>query len=187
MTVEQPTEEPGRILRRALAKGTTVTGFLEHLTGEHLVADVMSQRCVPPDPGDGLAVTGDCTVIRRIARLRGEGGAPYLYAETEFVPARLPPAARRRLAHGTDPIGRILLDEGLTPVQLPAVARVPRRWPELVESEVAAAVVWRRAYRLALGGRPVFAIAEWFLQPVLDALALSRQRLTTGGPRPSTP
>ncbi len=40
-------------------------------------------------------------------------------------------------------------------------------------------MVWRRAYRLALGGRPVFAIREWFLRPVLDALA----DLETGGRR----
>jgi chorismate-pyruvate lyase len=179
VTVELPIDDPRRMLRRALAEHATVTGFLEDLTGEHLVADVMSQCAVPPDPADGLAVAGDGTVIRRIARLRGQGGAPYLYAETELVPARLPPNARRRLAHGTDPIGRVLLDEGLTPVQLPAIAQVPPRCPEPLEPEVAAAVVWRRAYRLALGGRPVFAIAEWFLQPVLDALALSRHRLTT--------
>jgi len=47
-------------------------------------------------------------------------------------------------------------------------------------------VVWRRAYRLAIGGRPVFAIREWFLRPVLDALADSR-RVGDGRPRSSTP
>ena len=171
MSVDRQTEDSSGALRRALAERPTVTGFLEALTGEPLVADVLTQRRVASDPDAGLAVDGERTVIRRVARLRGRGGTPYLYAETAFVPARLPLTARRRLAEGGDPIGRVLVDEGLAPARLPAVEPVPRQCPDPVGPEVAESVVWRRAYRLALGGRPVFAIREWFLRPVLDALA----------------
>jgi chorismate-pyruvate lyase len=186
VTLDRPVDDLRRMLRRALAELPTVTGFLESLTGEPLVADVMSQGPAPSDPDHGLAVAPDRTVIRRIARLRGRGGTPYVYADTSFVPGRLPEGARRRLAHGDDPIGRVLVDEGLEPVRLPAVGEPDWRCPAPAEPEAADAVVWRRAYRLALGGRPVFAIREWFLRPVLDALADSR-RAGDGRSRSSTP
>ncbi len=186
MTLDRPVDDLRRMLRRALSELPTVTGFLESLTGEPLVADVMSQGPAPSDPDDGLAVPPDRTVIRRIARLRGRGGTPYVYADTAFVPGRLPEGARRRLAHGDDPIGRVLVDEGLEPVRLPALGEAPWRCLAPAEPEATDAVVWRRAYRLALGGRPVFAIREWFLRPVLDALADSR-RVGDGRPRSSTP
>jgi chorismate-pyruvate lyase len=101
------------------------------------------------------------------------------------VPARLPEGARRRLEAGSDPIGRVLVDEGLAPLRLPALGRVPLPCPETVDPEVAEAVVWRRAYRLALGGQPVFAIREWFLRSVLDALATSTRRLAVEPSRSS--
>lgn len=80
----------------------------------------------------------------------------------------------------------MLVDEGLEPVRLPALGEAPWRCPAPAEPEATDAVVWRRAYRLALGGRPVFAIREWFLRAVLDALADSR-RVGDGRPRSSTP
>jgi chorismate-pyruvate lyase len=185
VNVRGPVADPRGALRRALADRATVTGFLETLTGEPLVADVVRQGPAPPDPADGLAVEGEGPVIRRIARLRGRGGTPYLDAATAFVPSRLPPNARRRLAQGSDPIGRVLVEEGLVAVQLPAFGPVRQQWPLTsgpAEPAVAgvAEVVWRRAYRLALEGRPVFAIREWFLRPVLDALAASPQWTGSG-------
>lgn len=185
MTLDRPVDDLRRMLRRRLAELPTVTGFLESLTGEPLVADVMSQGPTPSDPDDGLAVAPDNTVIRRIARLRGRGGTPYVYADTSFVPGRLPEGARQRLAHGDDPIGRVLVDEGLEPVRLPALGVAPWAGPDPTGPETANQVIWRRAYRLALGGRPVFAIREWFLRPVLDALADSK-RVGDGRPRSST-
>jgi chorismate-pyruvate lyase len=187
VTLGQSVTDPREVLRRALAERPTVTGFLEALTGEPVVADVISQRMVAPDPDDGLAVDGDRKVIRRIARLRGRGGTAYLYADTAFVPARLPVSARRRLAHGSDPIGRVLVDEGLHPVQLPAAGPATPHSAGPPALEGAEAVVWCRAYRLALGGRPVFAIREWFLRPVLDALAISAERRGAGPPRFPSP
>jgi chorismate-pyruvate lyase len=186
VSLERPPDDLRRMLRRALAERPTVTGFLESLTGERLVADVMSQCPTASDPDDGLGVAPDRTVIRRIARLRGRGGIPYVYADTAFLPERLPESARRRLADGDDPIGRVLVDEGLEPVRLPALGGAPWRCPDPAEPETASEVVWRRAYRLALGGRPVFAVREWFLRPVLDALADPR-RVGEGRPRSPTP
>ncbi len=183
MTLSRPDTDPRGVLRRALAARPTVTQFLEELTGEPLVADVMSQRPVVPDPADGLGVAGEQGMIRRIARLRSRGGTPYLYADTSFVPARLPPSARRRLAVGCEPIGRVLVDEGLAPVQLPALGTILARCPGPPAPEGAEEVVWRRAYRLALGGRPVFAIREWFLRSVLDALAAAEGRIGAGPSR----
>jgi chorismate-pyruvate lyase len=171
-----------RVLRRALAERPTVTGFLESLTGERLVADVLSQGPTASDPDDGLGVAPDRTVVRRIARLRGRGGTPYVYADTAFVPGALPAGARRRLAQESDPIGRVLVEEGLAPLQLPPLGPVPWRRPEPFETEVAKAVVWRRAYRLALAERPVFAIREWFLRPVLEALATSGRECAERSP-----
>ncbi len=185
MTLERPVAGPREALARALGEWPTVTGFLEALTGEPLLAEVTSQHCVAPDPGDGLALTGERSVIRRTAWLRGRGGIPYLWAETAFVPARLPASAWRRLEQGSEPIGRVLADEGLDPVHLPALGATPPRLSEPVAPELVEAVVWRRAYRLGLGGRPVFAIREWFLQSVLDALAVSARRSGTGGAVPS--
>jgi chorismate-pyruvate lyase len=183
VTLGEPVTDLRGVLRHALAEAPTVTEFLETLTGEPVVADVMSQTPVAPNPGAGLAVDGEATVVRRIARLRGSSGIPYVCADTVFATARLPTSARRRLEHGGDPIGRVLVEEGLLPVQIPWLGPLPLQDPGSVVPELAD-VVWQRAYRLALGGRPVFAIREWFLRPVLNALASSEQ-WRGEGPAPS--
>jgi chorismate-pyruvate lyase len=157
--------------RAVLDSPGTVTDFLEMLTGEPLVADVVRQGPVVLGPGNDLeAVPGDAGT-HRIAVLRGgTTDRPYVYAETMFVGERLPEPARARLEGTTDPIGRVLVAHGLHPDRESlagseeAMGQAPRAVAALGSD-----VVWSRAYRLRIDGQPVFAIHEWFLHAVLDA------------------
>jgi chorismate-pyruvate lyase len=154
---------------------STVTHLLETLTGDSLSAEVISQ--CPAEAGRDGAVdralgpgTGQ-SLTRRIALLRGApSGLPYLYAESAFVPERLPDAVRRQLEGTSDPIGRVLLAHALP---LAREALPPPGALSLAAALVTAGqaeVVWARAYRLLIDGAPVFAIGEWFFRTVLDAL-----------------
>jgi chorismate-pyruvate lyase len=167
----------------------TVTQFLESLTGDSLSAEVISQgpdnAGVGTEAGTGAEARVDLadnralgprtgqSLTRRIAVLRGyPSGLPYLYAESAFVPERLPDAVRQQLERTSDPIGRVLVAhalpvarEALPPPGAPPAAGLVTAGPT--------EVVWARAYRLLIGGAPVFAIREWFFRTVLDALARS--------------
>jgi chorismate lyase len=151
----------------------TVTELLEELTGEPLVADVLHQHPREAGRDNDLGVAPGQVVTYRAAVLKGKAtGVPYVYAESIYQPERLPDGAGRALAGTSDPIGRILAAHGL------AVARedLARRAgavgvPGWVEARAQPAeIVWRRAYRLTVGGAAVFAITEWFCRSVLDAL-----------------
>jgi chorismate-pyruvate lyase len=151
-----------------------VTHLLETLTGESLSTEVISQS--PTAAGVDFAVdralgpgTGQF-LTRRIALLRGSpSGLPYLYAESAFVPERLPGAVRRQLECTSDPIGRILVAHALPWAReaLPPPEPPP---PAAVASAGQTEIVWARAYRLLIDGAPVFAIREWFFPTVLDAM-----------------
>lgn len=163
-------------LQRALLDGPdTVTDFLETLTGERLVADPVRHRpMAAADPND-LGVAAGRELTRRTALLKGgTSGRPYVYAASLFVPDRLPERVRAQLEEGTDPIGRVLAAHGLRPVRVP-LARSER--PEGPDDDgsgdlpgLTPAIVWSRAYRLTRDGLTLFAIREWFLRPVLEAL-----------------
>jgi chorismate-pyruvate lyase len=156
----------------------TVTQLLEALTGDALSAEVIAQG--PAQRGADVVVDGALTpsigqqLTRRVALLRGSpSGLPYVYAESAFVPDRLPGPVRRRLADTSDPIGRILVAHALPMAreELPPPDPPPA---DAVVTAGAAEIVWARAYRLLVDGAPVFAIREWFLGTVLDALDRSR-------------
>jgi chorismate-pyruvate lyase len=159
-------------LQRALGDGAvTVTHLLEKLTGESIVADVVRQFPAEAGSGDDLGVPEGQALTGRIAVLRGRAtGLAYVYAESTFLPERLPAPARERLARTSDPIGRVLADQGL------AMEREALGWPDadvvpsLPPGPADPEIVWRRAYRLTVDGRPVFSIREWFFRSVLDAL-----------------
>ena len=149
----------------------TVTDFLERLTGEPLVADVVRQGPVVLGPGNDLeAVSGDAATHRIAVLKGGTTDQPYVYAETMFVGERLPEPARSQLEGTTDPIGRVLVAHGLHPdreslaITEEAVGQAPAAVAALGSD-----IVWSRAYRLRIDGQPVFAIHEWFLRSVLDA------------------
>jgi chorismate-pyruvate lyase len=150
----------------------TVTHLLEELTGEPLVADVVRQYSMPAEVGNALAIGAGQPMTHRIALLKGGVTmVPYVYAESAFVPARLPVAACLRLERTSDPIGRVLAAYGLAPVRedLPTSGSGPPRALDAAAAG-ASAVVWSRAYRLMIDALPVFAIREWFFRSVQDAL-----------------
>jgi chorismate-pyruvate lyase len=153
----------------------TVTHLLEELTGEPLVADVVRQYALPAEAGNALGAGAGQTVIHRIAVLRGGvTGVPYVYAESAFVPARLPEAARLQLEQTSDPIGRVLAAHGLVHVREENSSSGPGT-PQALDGVAAgaSAIVWSRAYRLAIDDLPVFAICEWFFRSVQKAVERS--------------
>jgi chorismate-pyruvate lyase len=163
--------EPVDLEETLLGRPDTVTHILETLTAETLSAEVIRQGTAAAGADDALVVAAGESLTHRTAVLRGwPSGLPYLYAESAFVPERLPDGARRQLERSREPIGRVLVAHGLH------LAReaLPRPEPPYPASAVTAGgrlgIVWARAYRLMVDGAPVFAIKEWFFRSVQDAL-----------------
>jgi chorismate-pyruvate lyase len=171
-----PSESVER-LRTRLGRAGTVTALLETHTGEPLRAEVVGQGPVPAGADNGLGVAAGRMVTYRTAVLKGGvTDAPYVYAETIYLPERLPDLARADLEHGDDPIGRILVAHGLVLSREPFTPTGDSRPPDGLEARLGCEFVWWRAYRLLVGGVPVFAIGEWFTRAALGAL---------GGPSPA--
>jgi len=87
-----------------------------------------------------------------------------LYAETILVPSRLPANCRQRLESSSDPIGRILEEEGITITRQPLGGPEPGSAP--VSPQVGIAVgdyLLARTYRVDAEGTPLMVITEWFL------------------------
>jgi chorismate-pyruvate lyase len=166
-------------LQRVLGDGpTTVTEVLEQLTGESIVAEVARQDTIAAASDNALALPTGQPITRRIALLKGATSQePYLYAESIFVPERLPSDVRTRLEQTSDPIGRILGAHGfhLEREALPAPAQ-PDPSPSVAWRGGAAEIVWARSYVLRLNGLSVFAIDEWFFRSVLEALDRTEER-----------
>jgi chorismate-pyruvate lyase len=159
--------------RTLLESPATVTHFIEKLTGEPLVADVLGQYPVIAQGNDGLAIPAGQPVTQRVAMLTGQtSGRAYVYAESTFVAERLPRQTRARLEQTSDPIGRVLVAQGLKlgRESLPRPYR-PGAEARTAISAFTSQIVWSRAYRLLVDDRPLFAIREWFLRSVLEALA----------------
>jgi chorismate-pyruvate lyase len=143
----------------------TVTAFLEHLVGEPIDAGGLRQKTTKAEFPNSLRVAEGHPLIFRRAALRGRtSGRSYLYAETVLVPSRLPVSCRQRLESSSDPIGRILEEEGVT------ISREPLGGPEpgsaLVAPEAGIAVgdyLLVRTYRVDAEGTPLMVITEWFL------------------------
>jgi chorismate-pyruvate lyase len=168
------------MLKRQLQESTnTVTEFLQELFGEVIVADVVRQHSIVASTDNDLNVAPGEAVIHRIAVLKGSRTRrSFLLAESLFAPDRLPGPVRSKLAEQVEPIGRVLIAHDMR------LAREPLAQPEpfderniYSEVDLASDVVWSRAYRLMMPGKPVFVIREWFLQPVLEALSRQVRRL----------
>lgn len=157
-------------LQRTLRESPdTVTRILEMLTGEPIVADVVRQDPMVAEPDNVLGVSTGHPLIHRVAVLRGGvNGRPYVYAESTFVPDRLPEKAREQLACTSEPIGRILMAHGFAPTRQ-AFPRpgLPDPAPAVVVDDGGDEVILVRATLLLLGDVPVFAIREWFFGSVL--------------------
>ena len=150
----------------------TVTEFLEHLAGEPIDADIVSQQSGPDGDHDpfGLAPNGE--VLRRAVLLTGRTTMRrFVYAESAIAAERLPGSVRRRLELSRDPIGRVLLDHHLR------VRREPLAGPVIAEGiggDIATLLhgsALSRRYRIFVGNTPAMVVSEWFLQSVPDALA----------------
>jgi chorismate-pyruvate lyase len=143
----------------------TVTAFLEHLVGEPIDAVDRRQTMTKAEFPNSLRVAEGHPLIFRTAALRGRmSGRSYLYAETVLVPSRLPASCRQRLESSSDPIGRILEEEGVI------ITRKPLWGPGLgsapVSPEARFAVgdyLLARTYRVDAEGTPLMVITEWFL------------------------
>ena len=164
--------DPSELQRKLLDGPRTVTDFLETVTGERLIADVVRQYPVTAVANNDLEVPTGQAMTHRIAVLRGLiTDRPYLYAESTFVLERLPELARDQLQRTTDPIGRVLIAHklGLVRESLPRPELLGAHAP-ITDIGLGSEIVWSRTYRLMIDGSPVFAIREWFLRSVLDAL-----------------
>jgi chorismate-pyruvate lyase len=160
-------------LRRALDTAESVTSLLETLTGESIVADVVVQEPVEAERDNPLGIAAGDVVIRRVALLRGEiSSLPYVCAESVIAPGRLPTQVSAQLEQRRGPIGRVLVTNAL-PIQREPLPTHRDRCPvPQMDGEVELA----RAYRLIIDGAPAIAIREWFLRPVVDALAQQTRR-----------
>jgi chorismate-pyruvate lyase len=164
--------EPAALPRLLRDNPHTVTHLLEELLGEPLVADVIRQYSMPAVAGNALGVVAGQPVTHRIAVLRGGATmVPFVYAESAFLPERLPGAARLQLERTSDPIGRVLSVHGLAHgrEEMPSAGPGPPQAMDRVAAG-AAPIVWWRAYRLTIDDLPVFAIREWFFRTVQDAV-----------------
>jgi chorismate-pyruvate lyase len=150
---------------------STVTHLLETLTGELIFADVVRQYSIRANTDDGLGVNVGHPITHRMAVLRGRTtNLPYLYAESTFLPERLPERARAQLVRTNDPIGRVLVAHGLRTerqVVLPQPGPIGSHELSIITGS-SCEVVWSRAYRLIIDELPVFAIREWFFRSLLE-------------------
>jgi chorismate-pyruvate lyase len=164
-------------LQQALRDSSdTVTDMLELLAGEKIVADVVRRCAVSAVTGNALGVAPGQPLTHRIAVLKGvTSEQPYLYAESTFVPERLPQSAGLQLTRSSEPIGRVVVAHGfrLSREELPG-PELPELPPATAAGDDTTEVVWARAYLLLLDDRPVFAIREWFFRSVLDVLDRAR-------------
>jgi chorismate lyase len=166
------TSEPSDLKRLMLTGPDTVTQFLETLTGEVIHADVVRQHSMEAVVHNDLDVIAGHALTYRMTILKGRTtGVPYLCAESTYVSERLSVSEQNRLLRTSDPIGRVLAPWGMK------MGREPLRESEhdrehALDPDVRgnSEVVWSRAYRLTIDGIAVFAIREWFLRSVLDAL-----------------
>jgi len=160
--------DSSELQRILLDNADTVTHLLETLTGEPIVVDVVRNSSRRASADNDLGVGIGQVLVHRIALLKGRTtDRPYLYAESLFVPDRLPEEVRFRLEQTSDPIGRVLGETGSM------LEREPLPQPEILEAHIGDhtfEVAWSRAYRLVVDGVPMFAISEWFLRGVIDAM-----------------
>jgi len=152
------------------AKGT-VTEFLEHLAGEPIDAEILSQNTGPAGNDNSLGLESDAELIRRTVLLTGRiSGRRFVYAESAIAVERLPASARRRLESSRDPIGRVLTKHRLEVRRepLPGLVVAVGNTARIIDLLDRAAL--SRRYRITLGSDPAIVVSEWFLQTVPEAL-----------------
>jgi|GEM_PF-1653774 len=156
-------------LRRALEVTGTVTEFLESMAGEPIVARKLRHHHVPAKAENALGLPAGELVAARAVVLEGRlSSRAFVYAESTIACGRLPGPVCHRLTSGDDPIGRVLLEEGLSIGREP-LDRAPEPPAGLRSglSALLAASPLVRSYRIAVARTPVIVIDEWFLPAVV--------------------
>jgi chorismate-pyruvate lyase len=145
------------------------------VAGESVDADVLAQTVVLATVPGPLQVQPGQAVIRREAIIRGRTSRrDLLYAETVFVPDRLPAGVPELLETTNDPIGRVLAARGFGMTR--AVLGAPHRTPSVARLGPANGVdaaIFARRYRVDSDGAAVMLIDEWFLPGLYSALFAS--------------
>jgi len=174
----------GELLTALQRSKGTVTDFLEHLAGEPIDADILSQNTGPAGNDNSLGLESDAELVRRIVLLTGRiSGRRFVYAESAIAVERLPASARRRLESSRDPIDRVLTKHRLEvrrePLAGPVVAT--GNTPRIIDLLDRAAL--SRRYRITLGSDPAIVVSEWFLQ---TGPALTSRTPSSVGPNDSS-
>jgi chorismate-pyruvate lyase len=161
---------PADVLIEVLAElRGTVTEFLEHLVQEPIFADKLDEFETTATNGNRLCVEPGHPLLRRLTVLRGRRSSRgYLCADTLLVMDRLPRETRRRLRESHDPIGRVIVDHGLS-VERVNLTPIPLS-PQDRQSNIADEFIYARQYQIEFGGRPVIDVSEWFLSHLADLL-----------------
>ncbi len=161
---------PIHVLQNLFSGPDTVTQTLETFTGERVTAEVVCELSLTAASDNLLGVFSGVPLMYRYAVLRGRTtGRPYVRARSLYAPDRLADVVRLRLEQTSDPIGRILVDEGarFKKESLPWSAQLA----QLADGDRPGAdVVWNRAYRLFVDDCPAFVIYECFLVTVMALL-----------------
>ena len=166
----RPSRPAATVLADALAEFRgTATEFLEDLVREEIYADKLVQVETTAASPNRLSLEDGHPLTRRVTFLRGRRTShTYLYAETLLVTSRLPWMTTRRLATSSDPIGRVIVEQGLT-VARANLAPIPRPLERPLPKDVLA-FIYTREYQIEIGGLPVMEISEWFLPSLEDFL-----------------
>jgi chorismate lyase len=149
----------------------TVTEFLEVLAGESVDAEVLSQRHVPASADNAFGLAPGADLLTRSVLLTGRvSGRPFVYARSTMATERLPVTVLRRLQETSEPLGRVLVDHGVSTKREP-VPEPPAPSPDgdRVVGELGGAALSRR-YRIACEGTVAIDVSEWFLRVTCDAL-----------------
>lgn len=169
-----PYRPPIDVLTIALSDPqATVTEVLEGLVREPVLAHKLDQGKTTAAEGNCLGVEPGHPLARRVTVLRGERSSrAYLYADTLIVTGRLPSATWRRLTKSNDPIGRVIVEDGLPMTRVGVTPE--QRSLQLRPTGWTGEPIYARRYRLDIGPQPVMEIAEWFLPDLTDFLTGDR-------------
>jgi chorismate-pyruvate lyase len=162
----------GELLTALQRSKGTVTDFLEHLAGEPIDADILSQKTGTAGNDNLLGLESDAELIYRTVLLTGRrSGRDFVYAESAIAMERLPASARRLLESSRDPIGRVLTKYHFEIRREPLAGPVTATGNSAAIVELLNGVALARRYLITLGSDPAIVVGEWFLQAVPEALA----------------
>ncbi len=159
------------VQRLIFSTDATVVRILEACFDERICTAGLTQEITqaPAVDADLEHAEGE-SVLQRSTLLQGaRTGRNYIYAESDIVLDRLPPALREGLLSTSEPIGRLLIRERVeTFRELLRSGRAPAgpRGPSLGAHR--RDILPFRTYRVIVGGHPVMRITEHFAPVFLE-------------------